>query len=225
MPTWLWIAIVVVGVLAAGLLRERWRLNGLSKWCRQRGFVLHAPFEPGAQPPMASLVGRCNAHGARRWGAGVSGTVDGVALTCSEHETTEPGRKAGLWHTIVAWPIGGTAGPIVLWPKAHGPLDETLAALTGGSSEGQVSTRLGITATDPGGLRLVTPAGLLVEGDPAVRANWLTPERQRALEAWAHGGAFVVDDGHAAWRTRGLLDPARLEALLHEVPAARRMLE
>jgi len=29
MPNWLWIVTVVVGVLAVGLLRERWRLRGM----------------------------------------------------------------------------------------------------------------------------------------------------------------------------------------------------
>ena len=58
MPDWLWIVTLIVGVLAAGLVRERWRLRRMEDVARQRGFVLHSPFVPGERPPMAALAER-----------------------------------------------------------------------------------------------------------------------------------------------------------------------
>lgn len=128
MPTWLWIVAVIVGVLAAGMLRERWRLRGMEGVAKQRGFVLHSPFAPGERPPMAALAERLEGRPATRWGAGLTGVVDGLEIAIAEHETPARGGDAtgspntiGIWHVMVAWPVrveGASTDPGASWP--HG---------------------------------------------------------------------------------------------------------
>jgi hypothetical protein len=59
---------------------------------------------------------------------------------------------------------------------------------------------------------------------PALREQWLTDERARALEAWPHGGEFARNGSHAAWRARGVLSVQQLEEMVERIPAARRLL-
>ena len=75
------------------------------------------------------------------------------------------------------------------------------------------------------GLRASTERGLLVEGTAVAREAWLTESRCLALEAWTGGGSFAVDGEYAAWRTQGLLSPARTQELVDQLPAVRRLLE
>lgn len=128
MPNWLWIIIVIVGVLAAGMLRERWRLRVMARVVKQRGFVLHSPFAPGERPPMATLAERLEKRPATRWGAGLTGEVNGLEFAIAEHEVPARGIDAtgsrnttGLWHVMVAWPVDSRGVRTTLsdfWP--HG---------------------------------------------------------------------------------------------------------
>ncbi|MCK6557907.1 hypothetical protein L6R21_01810 [bacterium] len=105
--------VVIVGVLAAGLLRERRRLRSMERVARQRGFVLHSPFAPGERPPLAALAVRLAGRPATRWGAGLTGEVNGLEIAIAEHELPARGLDAagspntiGIWHVMVAWPVG-----------------------------------------------------------------------------------------------------------------------
>lgn len=112
MPNWLWIMVMIVGVLAAGMLRERWRLRSMEGLAKRRGFVLHSPFVPAERPPMATLAERLEGRRATGWGAGLTGVVDGLEITIAEHESPARGCDArgspntiGTWHVMVAWPV------------------------------------------------------------------------------------------------------------------------
>src|SRR3990172_7319606 len=112
MPNWLWMVAVIIGVLAAGMRRERWRLRGIEGVAKERGLVLHSPFAPGERPPMAALAERLEGRRATRWGAGLTGVVDGLEIAIAEHETAARGGDAtgspntiGIWHVMVAWPV------------------------------------------------------------------------------------------------------------------------
>ena len=128
MPNWLWIVVLIVGVLAAGMLRERWRLRSMESLASQRGFVLHSPFTPGERPPMAALAKRLEGRRATRWGAGLTGAVDGIEIAIAEHETPASGADAtgspntvGIWHVMAAWPVrldGASTDSADPWP--HG---------------------------------------------------------------------------------------------------------
>ncbi|NUQ36442.1 MAG: hypothetical protein HUU23_01335 [Caldilineales bacterium] len=127
-PDWLWIVAAIVGVLAAGMLRERWRLRGMEDFARQHGFVLHSPFTPGERPPLAALAERLEGRPPTRWGAGITGVVDGIEIAIAEHETPARGADAtgsphtiGIWRVMAAWPLrsaGVSADPGDPWP--HG---------------------------------------------------------------------------------------------------------
>lgn len=126
MPHWLGIVVVIVGVLAAGLVRERWRLRSLARIARQRSFVLHSPVALFERPPLAALAERSAGRPATRWGAGLTGKVNGLEIAIAEHELPARGVDAtgspdtiGIWHVIVAWPVGRTGGstdPVGSWP-------------------------------------------------------------------------------------------------------------
>jgi hypothetical protein len=128
MPNWFWIVAIVAAVLAAGMLRERWRLRSMEGVARRRGFVLHSPFAPAERPPMAALAERLEGRRATRWGAGLTGVVDGLAIAIAEHETPARGGDAtgspntiGIWRVMVAWPVrfeDGSPDPGGPWP--HG---------------------------------------------------------------------------------------------------------
>jgi hypothetical protein len=122
MPNWLWIVAMIVGVLVAGMVRERWRLRAMEAVAKERGFALHSPFAPGERPPMAALAERLEGRRATRWGAGLTGVVDGLEFAIAEHETPARGMNAtvGIWHVMAAWPVRleGVTDPGVPWP--HG---------------------------------------------------------------------------------------------------------
>lgn len=119
MASWLPVLLLVVAVLGIGLLRERWRVTRIEQWARRAGFAVRTPFSPPASPPMAALAARFQERGARVWGLGLDGTVDGVPVTIAEHEVTSSGTRAtGVWHTLVVWPLGTTASPASAPPEA-----------------------------------------------------------------------------------------------------------
>jgi len=128
MPDWLWIVAAIVGVLSAGMVRERRRLRGMEAFAKPHGFVLHSPFTSGERPPMAALAERIEGRAATRWGAGITGTVDGIEIAIAEHETPARGVDAtgsphtiGVWYVMVAWPVraaGAGTDPGIPWP--HG---------------------------------------------------------------------------------------------------------
>lgn len=64
-----------------------------------------------------------------------------------------------------------------------------------------------------------------VEGEPVVLAGWLTPDKQRAIDAWPHGGTLVRDAGHGAWRLPGTISPETLATVRQHFAAARHLLE
>lgn len=124
MKTWLPILVLVAAVLAAGFLRERWRMAAIEKWARGRGLIRTAGFTPGARPPVAALVARIHPQGARIWGV----VLEGEDLFIGEHESSKLGRKTGVWYTLVAWPVCDAAGPIVFRRASpDGPLEASPA--------------------------------------------------------------------------------------------------
>lgn len=59
---------------------------------------------------MEALAKRIEGRSATRWGAGLTGVVDGLEIAIAEHEV--PGRSAetsGIWYVLLAWRIVGTA--------------------------------------------------------------------------------------------------------------------
>lgn len=166
MRDWLWIVVVIVGVLAAGMVRERWRMRAMERFAIQHGFTLLSPFVPGERPPMAALAEQLEGRRATRWGAGISGVIDGLEITIAEHETPAHGsdgtgspNTVGIWRVMVAWPLG---------PHA--------------------------VSTGPSG-------------------------------PWGHGGELTRQGKWAAWRLRGNLTQANVEAMLANLPTARRQFE
>lgn len=118
MPTWVMVVLLIAGVLAAGMFRERWRITGMERWARRRGFLLRSPFVPDGRAPMAALAAGLEGRDARMWGVGLEGALDGVPVTVAEHETAASGGDAsgsmntiGVWRVLVAWPLspGGEA--------------------------------------------------------------------------------------------------------------------
>jgi hypothetical protein len=114
MDNWIWIVVIVLLMLAAGLLRERWRVLRVERWARGRGFVVHSPVPAGGPQPAAKLASCLTVYGARLWGLVLEGSLDGVAITIAEHESSELARKTGVWNTIVTWPIPSAVGRVVI---------------------------------------------------------------------------------------------------------------
>lgn len=126
MSDWLWIVLVIVSVLAAGMMRERWRLGVMERMAKARGLVLHSPFTPGEHPPMVALAAQIEGRRPTRWGAGLTGVVDGLEIAIGEHEAPATGSDAtgsanttGTWYVMIAWPVDRTetgADPRGPWP-------------------------------------------------------------------------------------------------------------
>ncbi|HLA79840.1 MAG TPA: hypothetical protein VJU18_19870 [Vicinamibacteria bacterium] len=72
MPSWIVVVVIVIGVLVAGLVRERWRVRGMETWALHHGFVLHSPFVPAGRPPMQALAACLEGRDARLWGVGLT---------------------------------------------------------------------------------------------------------------------------------------------------------
>lgn len=128
MPNWLWVVLIIIGVLVAGMVRERWRLRAMEGLAARRGLALHSPFTPGDRPPMTALAERLEGRRITRWGAGVTGVVDGVEIAIAEHEVPKTGGDAtgsmhttGDWHVMLAWPVrAGHVSADVSAPWPHG---------------------------------------------------------------------------------------------------------
>jgi len=127
MPNWLWVVLIIIGVLVAGMIRERWRLRAMEGVATRRGLTLHSPFTPGDRPPMTKLAELLEGRRITRWGAGVTGAVDGLEIAIAEHEVPASGGDAtgsmnttGIWHVMLAWPVGpgGNSDAGAPWP--HG---------------------------------------------------------------------------------------------------------
>ena len=219
------IVAIVLLMLAAGLLRERWRVLRVERWNRGRGFVVRSPMPVGGPQPAAKLASHLTVYGARLWGLVLEGSLDGVTITIAEHQSSELARKTGIWSTIVTWPIPRAVGRIVMH---RGSGSQPLAAAANaivGAVRGPIKDALGMRGEDEGAQRADTPGGWVVYGDPAVRDPWLTPEKMRELDAWPHGGAFVREASFGAWRVKGAISVGRLEQIVQQLPAARRLLE
>jgi hypothetical protein len=96
MDKWISIVVIVLVMLAAGLLRERWRVLRVERWARSRGFVVRSPAPAGGPQPAAKLASHLAVHGARLWGLVLEGFLDGVTITIAEHESSELARKTGV---------------------------------------------------------------------------------------------------------------------------------
>jgi len=224
MDNWIWIVVIVVLMLAAGLLRERWRVLSVERWARGSGFVVRSPVPAGGPQPAAKLASHLTVYGARLWGLVLEGSLDGVTITIAEHESSELARKTGVWSTIVTWPIPSAVGRVVM-RRGSGP--QPLAAAANaivGAVRGPIKDALGIRGDNDEAQPTDTPGGWAVYGEPAVRDLWFTPEKIQELDAWPHGGAFVREDGFGAWRVKGTISAGRLEQLVEQLPVARRLL-
>jgi len=224
MDNWILIVVILVLMLAAGLLRERWRVLRVEQWARGRGFVVRSPVPAGGPQPAAKLFSLLTVYGARLWGLVLEGSLDGVTITIAEHESSELARKTGVWSTIVTWSVPSAVGRVVMH---RGSGSQPLAAAANavvGAVRGPIKDALGMRGDDEGARRVGTPGGWAVYGEPADRDPWLTPEKMRELDAWPHGGAFVREDGFGAWRVKGAISAGRLEHLVEQLPAARRLM-
>lgn len=205
MDNWIGIVVIVAFMLAASLLRERWRVLRVERWARGRGFVVRSPAPSGGPQPAAKLASHLTVYGARLWGLVLEGSLDGVTITIAEHESSELGRKTGVWSTIVTWPVPSAVGRVVM-RRGSGlqPLAAAANAIVGAVRE-PIKDALGIRGNNDEAQRIDSPGGWAVYGEPAVRDLWLTYEKMRELDSWPHGGAFVREDGFGAWRVKGTI--------------------
>jgi hypothetical protein len=224
MSEWLWTVVLLVVILSFFLLRESKRAIAVEKWIASRGLSRLFPVPPQGPQPAASLVARLSMHGARRWGFVLEGTLDGVPVTIAEHESSTLMNSPPAWFTIVTWPIQGASGRIFMHKSTGSRVLANAAKAIGNAVREPLHEALGIH-TEAQGAHVETPGGWTVYGEPGVRDCWLTPQRVRELDAWPHGGSFVREDGHGAWRVEGKITAANLEKLPGHFAAARHLLQ
>jgi hypothetical protein len=118
MTTWLPIVVVIAAVLAAGFLKEHFRVSGVERWARAKGFTRLVPFTPAADAPVTELAASLHQRGARLWSIGLEGMVDASPCTIAEYSAAKPGTRTGEeWFTLVTWPSarpradGSSLGP------------------------------------------------------------------------------------------------------------------
>lgn len=120
MTTWLPILVVIAAVLSVGFLKEHFRVSGIERWARAKGFVRLVPFTPAAGAPVIALASRLHQRGARLWGIGLEGMVDASPCTIAEYATSKPGTRTGdEWFTLVCFQPGSSvppAGNTGAWP-------------------------------------------------------------------------------------------------------------
>lgn len=220
MTTWLVVIIVLVIVAVIAILRERNRVGAVEQWASANGLQRVFPVPAAGPEPAATLVRAMTIHGGRTWGTVLEGTLDGVTITIAEHESSVPGRKTGIWHTVISWPLQRPSGRIVMargrGPQAIATAVETLTA--------PLAAAVGLS--DPNAMnRNETPGGWSVIGEPLERERWLTPDKVRELDAWPHGGTFVRDGASGAWRVQELISTDALARWRTQLAAARQLLE
>ena len=220
MNTWIAIVVLLVAVAAVAMMRERWRLRAIDQWAGARGLMRRFPVPADGPQPAAALVRHLTIHGARLWGTILEGTLDGVAVTIAEHESSVPGRKTGHWHTIMTWPATGESGRIVIKRgRSSAVLADAAEAVIAA-----VQLPPGAASADSGLHTVETPGGWVIGGEAATVDHWLTPEKTRDLDAWPHGGTFVREGGSAAWRMSGNIATDTLQRIQEGLPVARRLL-
>lgn len=105
MSTWIPVVIAIVAALGFGLLREHFRVSGVERWAKAKGFVRPVPFAPAASSPAVTLAAQLHPRGARLWGIGLEGLVDVSPCTIAEYAASKPGTRTGdEWFTLVFWP-------------------------------------------------------------------------------------------------------------------------
>ena len=147
MPEWVLKAATLVAVIVVfagvALLREGSRAASLKEAVARHGLLFHSPYLPAEHPPMVSLAkaldGRSAFLWSPRWGAGMTGVVDGRAVTIAEHEVPAltMNHSTPKWHSMLVWPVEGNeeatdalvAGFRARQPEAHLTRDGTWAAL------------------------------------------------------------------------------------------------
>lgn len=120
MPNWVFGVLVIVGILAVALLRGNLDMKDLKGIAAQRGFVLHSPFVPGDRPPMRLLAERIGSQPNPRWGAVLTGAVDGTEIAIGEHEVQGRIGTPAVWYVLLAWRIAAAAQPNNATPWPHG---------------------------------------------------------------------------------------------------------
>jgi hypothetical protein len=223
--SWIAVPLLLVAVLTVAIVRERWRVRGIEAGALALGWSGRSSSSTNDVQPAASLVARMTLHGAQRWGMILDGTVDGVSATIAEHESSEPGRKQAVWHTVVTWPVGEPSGPIVV-SRGRGSkaLAQAAEAAISIVREPIINAIRGSAPPD-NRQRIETPAGWVALGGPDDLARWLTPDKIRELDAWPHEGEFARGAGSAAWRVRGSLSAATLPRLVEQIAVARRLMQ
>ena len=104
MGTWIPIAAVLAAVLGFGFVNEHFRVSGVERWARAKGFKRVAPFSAGASASVVALASSLHQRGARLWGVGLEGMVDGSPCTIAEYAASKPGTRTGdEWFTLVCW--------------------------------------------------------------------------------------------------------------------------
>jgi hypothetical protein len=220
MNNWISVVVLLVIVMAVALLRERWRVSGIESLAKSKGLTPLFPVPSGGPQPAASLVALLTIHGGRLWGTVLTGTIDGVPVTIAEHESSEQGKKTGVWSTVVSWPVAGVKGRLVLHRgRGNAALANAAAVLVE-----PVRAAVGLPAR-PGQNETETPGGWTVTGEPIDRDRWLTPDRVRALDAWEPEASFAREGGFAAWRFREMITVERLTQIIDQFPTVRRLLE
>jgi hypothetical protein len=224
MGEWLWSVVFLVAILGFFLLREGARASAVEKWIVSRGLSRRFPVPPEGPQPAANLVARLSTHGARRWGFVLEGTLDGLPVTVAEHESSTSLNSPPAWFTIVTWPIQGASGRIFMHRGTGSPALANAAKAIGNAVREPLYDALGLS-TEGQGAHIETPGGWTVYGDPGVREGWLTPQKMRELDAWPHGGSFVREDGHGAWRVQEKITVENLEKLPGQFAAVRHLLQ
>ena len=105
LPPYAFGAILIGGLVAFALFRERRRGEALRNWIAAwPGARLHWPVTSETQPPQSleTLALEALGRGPLGWGSAVEIPAAGVSLWILECRTTRPGRKSADWITLVA---------------------------------------------------------------------------------------------------------------------------
>lgn len=106
-------AVLIGGLAAFALLRERKRGENLRNWVAGwPGARLHWPVTPETRPPLSpeAIAEKALGKTPLGWGSAVEIPAAGAALWLLECRTTRPGRKSADWVTLVAGFQAGIGG-------------------------------------------------------------------------------------------------------------------